>query len=241
MMLVAPANLVLAYAPPLALLLVFRRAAALADSDPRIVTHGFLAGIPAILPAVAVLAAVLALGAGVPLGLPAAPVRVLRSFGLSAGVEELSKLAALALVVRSHRSRLTGRVVVLAGAAAGAGFAFVENSLYLIDLPRVLLLRLLTAGVLHVSTTAICGYGIAMVAYRYGPHAAVDTLCDCSARQLQSADRSRGPGLYLGAGCAGARRTPRVVALQSCRAVSPPRPPHPRLPRQLSAATLHTA
>ncbi len=168
MMLVAPANLVLAYAPPLALLLVFRRAAALADSDPRIVTHGFLAGIPAILPAVAVLAAVLALGAGVPLGLPAAPVRVLRSFGLSAGVEELSKLAALALVVRSHRSRLTGRVVVLAGAAAGAGFAFVENSLYLIDLPRVLLLRLLTAGGLHVSTTAICGYGIAMVAYRYG-------------------------------------------------------------------------
>ncbi len=183
MLFVAPANIFLAYAPPLAALLAFRRAAALNESDPRIVTHGFLAGVPAVIP---VLAALVLLAGPLTAGLasvgfpsigfpsaasPAVPTflgRVVRSFGLSATIEELSKLAALALVVRIHRARLTGRVVVLAGAATGAGFAFVENGLYLIDLPRVLALRLLTAGVLHVSVSAICGYGIAVVAYRYG-------------------------------------------------------------------------
>jgi len=157
MLFVAPANILLAYVPPIAALLAFRRAAALNESDPRIVTHGFLAGIPAVIPAIAVLVLLsgpLAAGLAIP--------------GVSATIEELSKIGALAFVVRIHRARLTGRVVVLAGAATGAGFAFVENGLYLIDLPRVLALRLVTAGVLHVSVSAICGYAIALVAYRYG-------------------------------------------------------------------------
>ncbi len=174
-MFVAPANILLAYGPPLALLAAFRRAAILGESNPRIVTHGFFAGIPAILPAVAALAAAVFLTTHLPgshlpgSSHPAGVTRLLwRSFGLSAGIEELSKLAALALVVRVHRSNLTARVIVLAGAAAGAGFAFVENSLYLIDMPRVLGLRLITAGLLHVAAAAISGYGIALVAYRYG-------------------------------------------------------------------------
>ncbi len=174
MVLVAPANLLLAYGPPLALLAALRRAAILSESNPRIVTHGFLAGIPAVLPAVAALAAVAYLTAYLP-GLhlpgshpPGVPRLLWRSFGLSAGIEELSKLAALAVIVRLHRSNLTAGVIVLAGAAAGAGFAFVENSLYLIDMPRIIGLRLLTAGLLHVAAAAISGYGIALVAYRYG-------------------------------------------------------------------------
>ncbi|HEU4718731.1 MAG TPA: PrsW family glutamic-type intramembrane protease [Bacteroidia bacterium] len=83
-------------------------------------------------------------------------------------IEELIKLIPFLLILRFTRIIQKPIDYILVAAAAGLGFAFFENLLYISQYGlEVILSRALTASVSHMASSAVVAYGFILARYRY--------------------------------------------------------------------------
>ncbi|MEX2444854.1 MAG: hypothetical protein WD492_14735 [Alkalispirochaeta sp.] len=140
------ANLFLVGLIPVVVLVVYRR-------EQSNTAHGLVSGIIA---AVVVILALLAVRRYVPLSAGAMSTTVVV-------VEEAAKLCAVMLLLRRPAPTGTGphsarnRLPTLGstGYSVGAGFATTEHLLYLTAAPSVIVVRILTAGIIHLVTARL--------------------------------------------------------------------------------------
>jgi RsiW-degrading membrane proteinase PrsW (M82 family) len=114
---------------------------------------------------------------------PYLPSRTVPRLAVVAAAEELARIAAVLAVWRSgHREASAGGYPrgpargqsgkplpegILSGVLVGAGFVTIENLLYLLIPPPLLLTRLVTAGAVHLACGGLYGYALAR-RYRSG-------------------------------------------------------------------------
>ena len=92
------------------------------------------------------------------------------AFLVTAPLEELAKASAFALLMLGNRNLDEPLDGVVYGAAAGLGFACVENVLYVLDSEHTstAFFRGFTATLAHLTTGATCGFGLALARFQRG-------------------------------------------------------------------------
>ncbi len=116
--------------------------------------------------------------------------RAREAFLLTAPLEEICKLAVVAVAVAWHRAFDEILDGIVYGACAALGFATVENLLYVFAEhdPALAALRGFTATLAHVASSGIAGLGLAVARTRHGaPGIAALLLCTLCAILLHGA------------------------------------------------------